>query len=773
MQVDKGDGGKASSRNADPTRDEAPAPGESEVLSWLAARAESIQREKDYRKQAGDVTRIYEAGKKEENSYNILYANTDTLSPALYSQPPRPVCERRYKDADPIGKAVAQVCQRTLEFLSDTNDEDYESFDELMKAAVTSALVPGRGLFRWKYDDKTVGGKLYRKVCGEAVPWDRFTYGYARFWKDVPWVGFDHYMTRDEVEENFTKAVAAKLDFTAEQADQETDSERTKRRNTFSDEGVGKAKLCLVFEVWDKAKMEVRFYSPGYKEGALKKVSDPLGLTGFFPMVKPLQLVRKISTLTPTPLYIFYEEQAKELNRVTQRINKLVAHLKVRGVYDGRIGELEKVFSLNDGEMTPAESMDSLDQATRLEQSLWFMPIDKLVAALQQLYLQRAQVKQVIYELTGIADIMRGSSAASETLGAQEIKERWGGVRLKRMQKEVARFACDNLRMVAELAFGHFDEQTFKDITGLPYPTSQEKQNAQQLLQAAQTAMALQQQGPMAPGAQPPPPDPRVVKLQAVVQLPSYGEILSVGKVDQLRNYKIDIETNSTVDLEVTEDKRDIQEMMVAFTQAIQGLAPLVKEGAMPWEAAKATILAMARRFRFGREIEDLLAQMGAPKGDGEDAKAKADLMKAQAEHQLEVKRFQDEMALERQRFQMEQQQAAVELQQARQKFEAELQMMREKHAHELKLAQEKQDADTALREREALAKAQLDRDNAIREDQRAERDGQRDRAIQRKKDDEANNQHKAMETMMQQLIKVVESLADKQGNNKPAGAKA
>jgi hypothetical protein len=50
----------------------------------------------------------------------------------------------------------------------------------------------------------------------------------------------------------------------------------------------------------------------------------------------------------------------------------------------------------------------------------------------------------VIFQLTGIADIMRGSSQASETLGAQEIKQAWGTMRLKRMQKEVQcrRISC-------------------------------------------------------------------------------------------------------------------------------------------------------------------------------------------------------------------------------------------------------------------------------------------------------------------------------------------
>ena len=47
------------------------------------------------------------------------------------------------------------------------------------------------------------------------------------------------------------------------------------------------------------------------------------------------------------------------------------------------------------------------------------------------LYQQREQIKAVIYELTGLSDIARGASKASETLGAQQLKSQWGSIRLK------------------------------------------------------------------------------------------------------------------------------------------------------------------------------------------------------------------------------------------------------------------------------------------------------------------------------------------------------
>jgi hypothetical protein len=77
----------------------------------------------------------------------------------------------------------------------------------------------------------------------------------------------------------------------------------------------------------------------------------------------------------------------------------------------------------------------------------------------QQLYVAREACKQVIYEITGIADIMRGQTNASETLGAQEIKPTWGTLRLKRLQREVQRYSRDLLRMMLEIAATKFSKK--------------------------------------------------------------------------------------------------------------------------------------------------------------------------------------------------------------------------------------------------------------------------------------------------------------------------
>ena len=115
-------------------------------------------------------------------------------------------------------------------------------------------------------------------------------------------------------------------------------------------------------------------------------------------------------------------------------------------------------------------------------------------------------IKQVIFEIMGMADIMRGSSVASETLGAQELKNKWGTLRLKRSQGSVAEFLRGCLRLAAELGLSKLSPETIRQMTGSSLPRQADMD-------------ALEQQGQM---GQPLPPE-----AQAQLALPTFEEALA------------------------------------------------------------------------------------------------------------------------------------------------------------------------------------------------------------------------------------------------------
>ena len=591
------------------------------VQFWLDEIGAARKREKDFRKDGKRIREIYDGSKADETPFNILFSNTETMGPALYSAVPRPVVQRRFKDSDPLGKVAATAGQRILEFLLDTNIDGYETFDEAMKCVVNDALLPGRGVSAVKYDAVigTVEGaevKASELVCSDSRSWDRVFFGFARKWSKVPWVAFEEHMDLEAAEAMFGKEISNRIEFTV---GEDNDDEDGKEGNNADERDMGERKTALVYQIWDKSNGKVvRYISPHYKEGYLKIQEDPLELTGFFPIPRPLQFIEKSNDLKPVAPYILYENQAKELNRLTRRINRIAEAIKARGIYDSSLGgDIENVMKADDNTLVPSDKSSSLSAEKGLQNAIWFLPIQELVVTHEKLLMAREQCKQVIYEITGISDIIRGATKASETLGAQKLKSQWGTLRIKPKQGEVQRYARDILRLMLEIAATKFSEDTWAQMTGLPFLTQAQSQQMQQIAQAAQLS------------GQPPPPE-----VMQQLQQPTWEAVLAMLKKDTQRAYRIDIETNSTVEPEAVEDQKNIADLMTALGQFLNGVGPLVEKGVMPFEVAQTMMLSITRRFRFGTEIEDQIKAMKPPapepKDNGAELKAADEKMKAQ-----------------------------------------------------------------------------------------------------------------------------------------------
>jgi hypothetical protein len=656
---------------------------------WLKDVETALKREKTYRKEAKGFIDIYEAEKRSAHSYNILFSNTDTLSPALFNALPRPIVKRRFDDKSHIAAAASKVLQRTLEYYLDDGMVDSAGFDDLMEAAVLSALIPGRGVLWFRYEadiqeaqaDPEAGdgegseaGLPHTEealetiesegVCAEEIAWDKFIHGYAKRWEDVPWVGRIHDMSKEELKDNFPDHYEILKEKFSRTSDDDTSEDRRDTPLTLE-----------VYEIWDRSTKSVIFVAKDYPEEFLKQIDDPLGLSGFFPCPRPLMFVRRISSLLPLPLYKLYEEQARELNRVSTRINKIVEAIKVRGFYDQTIPDLERLLQADDNTLVPVENVAALmAQNGTIEKAIFLMPIERLITVLQQLYLQRQQIKTVIFEITGLADIMRGSSQASETLGAQEIKNQWGTLRLKKSQKRVAGFVRDCLRIMAELSAEKLGLDTFQAMTSLPFPTREKVAEIQSQLQLMQQQAVTQAQMTGQPPQQPQLPP----EVQEALTSPTWEDILEELRDDTRRRYSIDIETNSTVDAEATEDKQNIGELLNALAQYLNGVQPLVEAGSLPFEAAQGMMLAIVRRYRFGPELESQLEKMQPPKPkpDPKAEQAKIDVQNSQQEAQIRLQELQLNFQLAQQEHQFKLQELQMKMQMMQQKHQLDMERM-------------------------------------------------------------------------------------------------
>lgn len=762
------------------TQGEATSTAAKEVGYWLTELELAEKREKDWRKTAENASKIYETEKAAEHPFNILYSNTETLAPALYTMPPRPVVKRRYLDSDPIGAAGAKTIQRLLEFQIDTNEAEYDNFDDLMSQSLLQALVPGRGVVWWKFDADIQGGELPEgeeseaveglipeakgeKVVGELVEWSKFRHGFGRSWNKVPWVSREHVMTFDELKANFG-SIASQVELSKHILSEDA---RQEEEDTSTNEGSLKA--ATVYEIWDKTEKKVIFISPGLKTKLLKKADDPHGLSSFFPCSRPLQFLRRIKRLEPICPYSVYQKQAEELNSITVRIGKIIKALKVRGFYDAQIEGIDLLLEQEDNKLVPADNVAALQQGRKLDDAIWLMPIEKLITVLQQLYMQREQIKQVIYEIMGIADILRGSSQASETATAQNLKNQWGSLRIKKWQRQVAMFARENLRLLAELSCIHLPVVVIKQMTGLPFVMPEEKQQAQmQMQQLQQQAQMIQ---PPMPGM---PPDPamqqqmqqmqqQAQQAQQIIGAIDWGQVDEIIKNETLREFRIDIETNSTLDPEATEDKQAIGEVLMAISQFFQSVGPLIQSGVFPFDAAKQMLLMIVRRYKMGSEVEGQLESMQPPPPPqgGEEAQ---------------------KLLEERQKFEEDKQKAASELEKRKlelmslqkelefAKREAELEAAHVAKTQAMEQAMEARQAEMKLREiqQETIntitQKLQEHRMGVREEGQKQlmarQQEGQKQQAVQQKQEAKSKESGDAEGATQQLLIAALEKMA-------------
>jgi len=573
-----------------------------DVIGEVERRQKAIK--KHWLDDAEKVVDIYEAEEDELVPFNILYSNTETILPALYNSTPRPEVARRYTQVGQqklVDNAVAQVAERLLEYSADSNVGEYDTFDRAVRGAVLNALVPGQGEVRVRY--KADGN--YQELCYEKLAYDRFVWGYARAWTHVPWVAFGYDMNKADFESTFPDfAKTAKYkEFNWEEASEEDDEEAARR----DESGTKKEPTLLVWEVWTAESQTIQFVTAQFPDSFLSEEGYPFNLTTRFPVPEPLHFVLRNDNLMPVPPYKLYESQAKELNEITRRLHIVLKAIKVRGGYNGQLTELATILDGDDTTLVPIENASQIGESGGFERQIWLIPIDKLVEVARVLYEAQAAAKNTIYEIMGIGDILRGTSKASETAQAQEIKNQWGSLRIKRAQKDVMTFCRDLFRISLEFAANLYTPATLKQITKLPLLTQAEKQKAQQALIRAQMT-----QGPPQPG-QPPPQPPIPPEVQAAMGFPTWEEVTAVLRDRFERTYRIDIETNSTVDLEATEDKAQIMEFMNAFGQMTAGLQPLIESGELPFEGAKLIMGEVFRRFRFARRVEQALDLMQQP----------------------------------------------------------------------------------------------------------------------------------------------------------------
>jgi hypothetical protein len=306
----------------------------------------------------------------------------------------------------------------------------------------------------------------------DYVHWKDFGHTVGRTWEEVTAVWRRVYMNRPALVERFGEELGYKIPLDTKPDDL--------KQSYKSDDGVYEA---LIYEIWDKETGKVLWISKSLGK-ILDERDDPLGLENFWPCPKPLYSTLTTDSLEPIPDFVIYQDQARELDVLCDRIDGLINALKVRGVYDASASELQRLFSEGENNtMIPVHNWMAFAEKQGMKGAIDLVDLTPFASALMSCYQAMEQVKGQIYELMGIADIQRGQTDPNETLGAQIIKSNNAAGRLKTMQHAVVDFATSLLSIKAQIICNHFTDDTLIKISGAMQLSDQDKQLIPQALE--------------------------------------------------------------------------------------------------------------------------------------------------------------------------------------------------------------------------------------------------------------------------------------------------
>lgn len=611
-----------------------------ESQKWDRQSKRIIKRYKDDRGGDGTI-------ESQERRFNILWSNTQNLLPALYARNPKPDIQRRYKDADPIGRVTSDILERSVTYFCDT-----DNFGANSRQCVLDYLLPGRGTLWVRYvphfkpaeeitDDSEPGDDAedqaeapevidYEDVIPDYVHRADFGHNICRTWDEV-WCSWRIvYLSRKELIERFgeEKGKLPPLDY--------------KNKDTSGkviDDGIGKS---VIYELWDKTRKIAVWFHKTISD-ALDLRPDPLRLENFFPFPKPLFTNLVNDSLIPTPLYVEYQDQAAELDLLTARIAMMTRNLKVVGIVDASVEGLNRMFNEGtENELIPVQQWALFAEKGGINGAMQLLPIKDIAAALLSCYEARDKVKTDLDEITGMSDIIRGTTDPNETASAQKLKSGYASQRISDMQRDVQRFIRETIRIMTDIIANHFQIETIKQISGVRLLTNQEKQ----AYQAAQNPQMGHNGGPPMPGMppqappQPPPLPPGVTpdQMETMLDAPTWEDVEGLIRNQALRCFRIDIETDSIIKADEEAEKASRVEFLKASGAFLQ---QAVEAGAQ--QPALVPLLGQmlmfgVRAFPVGKELEGAFnstLQKLEKEAANPQPKPNPEMMKVQGEQQL------------------------------------------------------------------------------------------------------------------------------------------
>ena len=574
-------------------------------------------------KQYGSLKDLAEAAGDRE--FQIFWANLEVLKPTIYQRPPQPVVMPRHSDTGEVVRKASEMLERVLEV-----DVELDDLHDTLVLVRDDLAICGRGV-PWVLDN------------GHAEHLDRedFVHEPCRKWSECGWVARRAYLSREDGVERFGDAFySAQLDAMGQDRE---------------DNYKPKEKKAQVWEIWSKKDRAVFWVTEGVDE-VLDQSEPMFEVKGFFPCPKPAYGTVERGTLKPIPDYVYYRDQIDEINELTARISALAESLRLKGFYSAGASEVGEAVQTamantdNKAILVPISAFAQLGGGNAKDAIVW-LPVGDVAQVIASCVELRRQLIDDVYQITGLSDIMRGSTDPRETKGAQDLKAQYGSIRVRERQGEMVRIALDLLRIKAEIYAEKADIGTLVEMSGMSkLPTAA-------LVQEAMRFAAMGGQG-----MQPPPVVAEILEraqesgepLQQMVTVEAIDQLL---KAQRIRPFLMKVETDSTIAPNEEAEKQSRIEFIGAIGGFIQQAGQMV--AAQPETAPFAAELMKfaAGGFRAGRDLGGAIDQFAeqvkkkaaqaTEQPNPEAMAAQMEAQQRQAEFELRAQEIQAKQAMQ------------------------------------------------------------------------------------------------------------------------------
>lgn len=478
------------------------------------------------------------------------------------------------QDASADDNTIAMCLERAIAYTIDTT-----LFDRDAHMAVNDFLISGCGIAKIEVETEIDQIPVLDPVTNQPLldedgqplqqaqitsqelhlrhfHWSQFRWEPCKDWRQCSWISFDHYMTRDDVEDEFGVDLGNVSGGSGGFVGNEDQTPGTKlpERDKYKD-------VFTVHEIWDKRRKKRLWVTEAYP-AVLDEQDDPLELDNFFPCPAPMMANVSGKELLPSPDYFQYESLCKQVNDVSWRIAEITRQVKDIAFYDQAFGELKRANDYPDGSFIPVNNLlDKLRHAggsANTDSVICQLDMTSKVNVLKELLQQRDILKATIYEINGIADIQRGSSNPDETATAQRIKNQWADIRTGQRVQVVALFFRDVFRIMSNLIAQKFQPDQIMAMSGIVLTDNQ----------------------------------------------------LATMRSGLASSYAIDVESDSTMAQNDSVAQEQLTQFMQVLTPYLQQMLPAVQSGTLPADIAKEIFLSIKDTFKGGRQLEQAINQL-------------------------------------------------------------------------------------------------------------------------------------------------------------------